>query len=437
MREGRNLTSEAVQAISRLADRDEIARHLAKLLASRYSLSFCGYSVWDWERKLFVEHVGIPADAEPVHLRIEDLDEFGFGQAVKADRVRLVHDIEEEGLCEGEWEALRRFGTRSYITLPYHIRRRVAGAFGVASSIPDHFDDQDIRRLAPVVQVLGLKLAELGSRAPRNLGPRTSVLPSRVLVVGRDPTLNRRIARMLPQEIHVEFFAGKVDSTSVERSRPSITIWCCKRLDQPESERIERALRRRPRRSIVICSEANPRAVSLLMERAKPHGLVTVESDDLGPDDLGTRLERWCLGDSVRPNWEALGLRRERSDPGLERVLRVLEREPFRNWRVADLAREAAMSQETLNRTIQTARGSSAKPFLMDLRFELIQRFRQSGELSGAQVYELFGFSSAEKMREWCRIYRRKRKTLSMANKNVPLLAIENVPPFGSWGVRS
>lgn len=198
-----DLTREVVEGIAPLDDLDRVCDRIGEILSRRYKPSFFGFSLWDERQRLFVERVSIPRGAQPVHLRLEDLDDYGFGIAVKADSARLVSDIEREGLREGEWRARKTFGTRSYVTIPIHVRGRVTGALGLGSSRAGFFQKDDVQLLRPVALVLGMKAGELGVRPPLDLGRLVSILPGPVLLAGTDELLKKRVVQVLPAEVEV------------------------------------------------------------------------------------------------------------------------------------------------------------------------------------------------------------------------------------------
>lgn len=199
---------DAVQLIAPLADIDQVGNALLELLTPHYDLSFFGFSAWEDDRGLFVERLFRPSKGEPVHLRVEDLDDYGFGQAIKTGQPRLVEDIQKEAFREGEWEARRRFGTRSYITLPFRILDRVAGALGLGSAHASHFRPQDVDALEPVAELLGLKLMALGATAPLTLVVPSLPSLQPIRLFGRNPTLWQRVEAALPEGVPVERFTG-------------------------------------------------------------------------------------------------------------------------------------------------------------------------------------------------------------------------------------
>lgn len=403
------LTAEVLEEIALLDDLDTIADLLGEILAQRYNLSFFGFSLWDEARGLFVERVPLPPEARPVHLRIEDLDDYGFGIAVKASAPRLVSDIQQDGLREGELRARETFGTRSYVTVPIYVRGHVAGALGLASSQPDYFDEEDINLLQPLVLVLGLKAGELGIQAPMDLGERLSVLPGPVLLTGTDEGLKRRVHEVLPQKLDVlreDFWTG-----GLERLIPSLTFFCTARLGLNEAEQIMKWLRSCPGKLVVVCHKAEPRVALQLRTEGGFYGLLAIERAGRNPggqfeEAFAARLARWVFRDTVSVDWEALGVLMVGVDERFLRVSNAFERYPFRNWTVKGLAEATAMSLSTLGRVAKAATGRTPHQLIGDVRFQRIDSFHRSGEIPGSQLHPLFGFSSAQRMSEWRRRYR-------------------------------
>ncbi|MGH7563728.1 MAG: GAF domain-containing protein [Gemmatimonadota bacterium] len=399
------LAREVLAALAPLYGLDEIAERLGEVLTPRYRLSFCGFSLWDEKRRLFIERVSIPKEAEPQHIGIEDLDDYGFGIAVKRNAPRLVRDIEEEGLRAGEWRARERFGTRSYLTIPIHVRSRVAGAFGLGSPVSGAFRDKDVDFLQPVAIVLGMKAGELGLAPPLDLGGQTSVLPGPVLLTGTDESLKQRVVDALPPAIRVRRDGAPAGDAGA--GTPTLTIYVTRRLGRQEARRIVSMLQVLPRRMVVVYREGQPDVAFRLAREASAYGLLSIESDSVGTtegltgESLGIRLTRWVLSDAVQPDWKALGVSPGHVNARFLRVLRILEGDPLGNWKVKHLAREAGMSVATLLRVVRDGAGRPPRTFLRDLRFHVLDRFLRSGELPGSHVYPLFHFSSAVKMKEW------------------------------------
>ncbi len=209
------LLGETLSRIAPLTKIDDVGRALCSLVSELYHLSFFGVSVWQDDRRLFVERAYLPPEAEPLHVSVEELDKYVFGAAIKSGKPRLVGDVDEESVREGEWTACRQFGTRSYVYFPFAIRRRLAGTLGLGSKRRACFGPVDVASLERVAELLGLKFDALGITPPATLDqPAQDPLPS-IALVGLDGALCSRIAISLPEEIPIQRIAGDVASKSV------------------------------------------------------------------------------------------------------------------------------------------------------------------------------------------------------------------------------
>lgn len=136
------------------------------------------------------------------------------------------------------------------------------------------------------------------------------------------------------------------------------------------------------------------------MKLGKGYGLLAIHAIDR-IDVLSSRLANWYYGAVIRPNWEALGIKEVDMDGDLSRILEAFELDPFRPWMVKELMRDTGLSSERLNRILRSSSGLTAKRFLIALRLQLVERFRQDGRMKGEQIAALLGFPNAKKLYEW------------------------------------
>lgn len=374
---------------------------LRNVLSEDYALSFLAFSIWSEDRGLFLEHVLIPEGGEPEHVGFDELDDYGFGHAVRTGAPRLIRDLRRESVRPGEWRAHQRFGTRSYLTLPFRINDQVAGALGLGSGQVGHFSSSDIERLDPVARLLAVISAQSGAQSPRGLEPPSLATDRQVCLVGTDRYLLSLAGRLLPRGVSTKTIPSLDGLVGVDFF--PLTIYCTGRLSQDEANQIAVLLERAPRRLIIFCHRAGARTVYRLTLNTANNGFLGVE-DARTTSECRERFGRLYFSGFARPDWTTFQISDPRS-PEITRTLRILEGDPFRVWSVSDLAREVAVSSKTLNRRLREGLGLSTKQFLIAVRYQVVDRFRRAGDLSGEEIAELFGFPSNKAMYTWCSRY--------------------------------
>lgn len=137
-------------------------------------------------------------------------------------------------------------------------------------------------------------------------------------------------------------------------------------------------------------------------------GLIAIETNR-SKEFLEERLKSWYWGGLIRPDWVALGAK-EGVDPSYHvgRMIKMIERNPFYDWRVEELARRLRISKRTLNRAVQAHFGRATKAVLMALRFQLLERARAIGQRTWEELAGVFGFESAKELHEWRREYQKR-----------------------------
>lgn len=122
-------------------------------------------------------------------------------------------------------------------------------------------------------------------------------------------------------------------------------------------------------------------------------------------------MKAWFWGGLIRPDWSALGAAEEEPPYHVGRMMRVIKRDPFSDFRVRELAHYLSISDRTLNRAVQCYFGRSVKAVLMALRYQLMERVRDLGYQNGEDLAGLFGFASVKDFYEWRRGYNRHHLT--------------------------
>lgn len=232
------------------------------------------------------------------------------------------------------------------------------------------------------------------------------IAPS-VRLVGTDEFLFRRITSLLPEGISVERFQS-LEEVGVPPRPPAFTLYQVEHIDDMERRRIERYLQESPRRLMVFCNRADPPVLFRLTVTGAATGLVAIETDR-SKEFLEERLKSWYWGGLIRPDWVALGAK-EDVDPSYHvgRMIKMIERNPFYDWRVEELARRLRISKRTLNRAVQFRFGRPTKTVLMALRFQLLERAREIGQRTWEELAGVFGFQSAKELHEWRREYQKR-----------------------------
>lgn len=233
------------------------------------------------------------------------------------------------------------------------------------------------------------------------------IAPS-VRLVGTDEVLFRRIISLLPEGIAIERYRS-LDEVGVPAVPPAFTLYQAEHVDEAERRRIERYLRESPRRLVVFCDRADPPVLFGLTVTGAATGLIAIETDR-SKEFLEERLKSWYWGGLIRPDWVALGAK-EGVDPPYHagRMIKMIERNPFYDWRVEELSRRLRISERTLNRAVQAHFGRATKTVLMALRFELLERARETGQRTWEDLAGLFGFQSAKELHDWRRDYKRRQ----------------------------
>ena len=83
------------------------------------------------------------------------------------------------------------------------------------------------------------------------------------------------------------------------------------------------------------------------------------------------------------------------------RLQSLVERDPFRDLSVTEVARSLRVSQRTLNRALQAEGRRGVKALLIDLRCQLIERAIEEGMLAKEEIARLFGFQSRRQLQRW------------------------------------
>ena len=242
------------------------------------------------------------------------------------------------------------------------------------------------------------------------MGSRESaVRPGRfVRVVGTDDALLKRIISLLPVDIRIERYRtlGEIGGGRV----PAFTVCYVRSLSEIDRQQIESYLMRAPRRLVVLCDDANPREVYQLTVTGAAQGLIAVETTR-SLRELAKRFEPWYWAGLIRPDWAALGADGEAEAPyHVGRMIMHIERRPFHDWRVEELARLLGISERTLNRSARAYFSQSTKALLMALRYQLLERAYEVGQRSWAEWAEVFEFPSAKELHDWRHAYRRRKQ---------------------------
>ncbi len=228
-----------------------------------------------------------------------------------------------------------------------------------------------------------------------------------VRIVGTDDILFQRIISLLPAGVRIERHRS-LGEIGGGYDAPILTVCYVPSVSETYRQEIESYLKGAPRRLVVLCEEASPREVYQLAVTGAALGLIAVETTP-SLRDLAKRFEPWYWEGLVRPNWTALGAA-EGAEPTyyVGRMIKLIERSPFYDWRVEELARLLRISERTLNRSVHTHFGRSTKALLMALRYQLLEQAYEVFQRSWEELAELFGFPSAKELHDWRRAYTRR-----------------------------
>ncbi len=176
----------------------------------------------------------------------------------------------------------------------------------------------------------------LGSRDPRDFSTEPPQRHTLIRLIGVGELLRERVQRSLPRGADLEEVPS-LAAVGPHHRLAMLDVYVSPRIDLNECERIERFLRKAPRRLVVLCGTAQTGHLFRLAIRCHPLGLVTVEEPP-SKEDLRLALLRWYLGGFLMPDWSELGLSEGEAPARAQRMMGIVEREPFHAWRVQEIA---------------------------------------------------------------------------------------------------
>ncbi len=167
-----------------------------------------------------------------------------------------------------------------------------------------------------------------------------------VRLIGVGGRLLERVMRSLPPGAALEVAPSLVAVDRDDRLA-MLNLYVSSGIDLAERQRIECFLRERPRRLVVLCDWARTEQLFRLAVRCHPLGLVAVEESP--PEgELRRAVLRWYLSGFITPDLAALKLPEGDVPAHVGRLLRFIEREPFRPWQVVELAKVYVTSTDFL-----------------------------------------------------------------------------------------
>ncbi len=243
---------------------------------------------------------------------------------------------------------------------------------------------------------LALKGGDFASPPPLERLPLIGGQP--VVLVALDEALGDAVVRFLPEEIRL-IRVG--DWGEAERNALApLSIICTTRLTRELARRVARSLRKVPRRTVVLCRRARLSTVYNLTGEVRPFGLLAITTMDEIMNPRQSVLS-WYYAGVVLLDWSALRVDLDNCCTVLRQMIEVIERHPFHDWRVDELARRVGVSARTLRRVLVAQVGLSPKKFLTAVRYQLVERFRTENRLRGKELAMLFEFASAKDLNDW------------------------------------
>ncbi len=232
-----------------------------------------------------------------------------------------------------------------------------------------------------------------------------ATLKPTVRLVCDDEEMSHWLGGLAPPAVRIVPAASLCAVTREPVPPGSVTVLVTEELNTLQAGRVEAFLAERPCRFAILCRQVEPGALYDLVRAAAPLGLVDIDS--IGDEErVSRKLRRWSHGAVVRPDWTKLGIgEEERPCEIVLRLMRLVERRPFRDWRARDVAHRLGVSERTLGRAVRDSCGCTTKSLLIVVRGQLIESVEALGWLSRSEVAELFGFESPKEMDRWRRVH--------------------------------